>query len=270
MKQLIFILTVFVLITYVSNADNRSVVTVGNKAILENEIKAQMGQTSDYKSTIERLIFEKLLIFQAEQEGFKATPEEIESEIAKIKLTFTDETTFWQHLSQNNISPIFFKQSIENRIKTNKLIRSRVVNKIKITRSELMEAMRGYQTLKELSYLFSLKWFNTQKEAEEFVLGFNEQKLSEMSTPEWLEQNKIVLEVLQAIEQIPNGGLTSPFKLNERFLVVFVKEKKEEDINDIEKLYTEARNIIYQQKFHQQLDKYIKELQATIPVIYNE
>ncbi|HNS32179.1 MAG TPA: hypothetical protein PKN36_04300 [bacterium] len=269
MKKLILLYAVFIFITIEVFSENKSVVTVGNKMIFESDIKANMAGNKEYKESMNELILQKMLVFQAEAEGHQATEEEVADEIKKIKGSFPDEASFLNNLSNQNMSYTLLKAAVADKIKTNKLVKQKIANRIEIRQSEIMNAIRELQSQNNV-YCFRLKWFESEEEGMKFAGGFDGTKETEMSEAEWFKQEEILPEVLEEIKKVKEGELTPPFKIKEKYLVLLLKGVKQDDKTDMAELYGRARNLLYQKKFGQQFDAYVKELQSTIPVFYSE
>jgi len=270
MKILVCLFAILLLIVPKAYTENKSVIIVGNKIILQSDIQAKISEIGDSKKAVEELIIETMLVFQAEKEGITVTPKEVEDEIKRIKQSFADEEAFLQYLSKRNISAAAFRQSVENKIKINHLIRKNVINNIEIRQSEIMAVMKELESQAKYSYKFMIKWCDTEEEGKMFVSGFDSTKAAEMSMVEWIQQDEMLPEILQEIKKIKEGELTAPFKVNDRYLVVFLKGIKQDKQNDIKELFARARKSIYQKKFNEQFDLYVKKLQSSIPVFYSE
>lgn len=271
MKKFICLLIISMLFVSLHvSSENKSVASVGNKIILESDIKRKMAGSISYEDALKELILENMLLFKAESEGIEITPEELEAEMQKIRQNFPDGMDFPGYLDSINISYAYFKKMVENRVKTNKLIRQQIVNKIEIRQSEIMNAMKELQSAAENLYSFSLKWFDEKQDAEDFAEGFNEAKEKEMATVDWMKQEEILPEVLNELLNLGENDLSSPFKVKDRYLVLLLKGVRQRKKGDIAELFTQARNAVYQRKFNEQFDLYIKKLQSTIPVLLSE
>jgi len=69
--------------------EDTSVVMVGNKVVLESDVRAKMKEENkNYEEALRDAVIEKMLLFQAEKEGIVVTSEELTFEIGQIKKRF--------------------------------------------------------------------------------------------------------------------------------------------------------------------------------------
>jgi len=270
MKRIILICAVFLFSALNCRPDNRSVAIVGNKTILESDIKAKMAGQMGYDEALKELMIEKMLSFQAEKEGIKVTPGELDEEISRIKKGFKDEKSFMESLVERNISYLTFKNTVEERLKTNKLVRQKIVGSIEMKQSEILRVMKDMESSAGNLYTFSLKWFGSEEDGKDFVECFEPEKEKDMSPVEGIKPEELLPEVLSRLMKMQEGDLSAPFKVNERYLVVLLKEVRNDRKFNTAELFARARNIIYQKQFNEKFDLYIKELQSSIPVFYSE
>ena len=271
MKKVLYMLAALAIASCPARSQDRSVITVGNRMIFESEIRGRMETDKrPYEEVAKELTVEKMLAYQADREGITVTREEVEAEVKRINGTFPDEASFINSLARQNLSLAGLKVAIEDRMKRNKLIRQKVIGRIDISQSEIIDEMK--QVLSNLgnSYNLRLKWFQSKEEGISFTEGFNPAKEGEMSESQWFLDRQLLPEVLAEIKNVRIGTPSSPFPVGERYLVILLKDSKQEEKPGTQELFNMARNNIYQRKFSKQFDLYLKELQSTIPVFYSE
>jgi len=249
--------------------ENMSVVMVGNKVILDSDVKVKMSEISkDYQNALRELVVEKMLVFQAEQEGIEAAPEEIAFETARIKANFPDEQAFLEGLAKENMPYDIFVQKVAENIKSRKLVRKNVSEKITITIPEISEKMKEIEKANSSSYNVRMKWFEDEASAAAFVNGFDASKESDMGEIIKLSAGDIIPAVLVEIEKLSAGEISKPFSVGEKYLAVLLKDVVRGEKPDDYLLYNRAKMILQNAKFTEEFDKYLKELQGKIPVFY--
>lgn len=266
MKRTIFLIIIF--IAGFLYCENSSVVMVGNKVILESDVRTRMKEEKkNYEEALRDIVIEKMLLFQAEKEGLTVSEEELSYEIERIKKGFPDEATFYKALEKDNIPYSIFVKTVEEKIKVRNIIRKNVVDKIVISPSEIAAKIKEMKKGGIYSYRLRLKWFDTEDIAQEFMKGFTEGKEVEMGEEMTLLKEEISSDVLAEIENLSPGQLSSPIKIGNRYLIVLLKDVKHEEINSYQ-LFIKAREILQNQRFEEQFNNYLKELQSKIPVYY--
>jgi len=268
MKKII-ICAILICITAGLYCENASVVMVGNKIVLESDVRAKMKEENkEYEEALRDAVIEKMLLFQAEKEGIVVTSEELTSEIERIKKRFPDEASFYTALEKDNIPYAVFVKTIEEKLKVRNLVKKNVVDKIEITTPEIAAKMKELKESGGYSYSIKLKWFQSESQAQDFVKGFDSTKEAEMEEGT-LSREEIMPEVLTEIDKISPGMLSNPIKIGNKYLVVLLKNVKKEEASDYQ-LYLKARSILQNIKFEERFNAYLKELQAKIPVFYCE
>ncbi len=246
-----------------------SVVMVGDKVVLENDIRAKMrDENKDYQEALRDIVSEKLLLLQAEREGIEVTKEEVDSEINRIMKRFPDEKAFFSQLEKEKIPYQLFRKQIEEKVKVKKLIRKNVVDKLVITTSEILKKMKEIEEKSSNAYKVKMKWFNDEASSKDFASSFNDTKEEEMTDVGWMNSEEILPQVLEPLEKIGKGKLSAPIKINNRYLILLLK-----DINkrkpDAYTLYNRAKNALYNIKFSEKFNAYLRELQSRTPVFYS-
>jgi parvulin-like peptidyl-prolyl isomerase len=248
-----------------------SVVMVGNRVVMESDIRAKMREEDrNYDEALRELVTETLFLLQAEKEGIAATEAETTSEINRIMKNFPDEKAFMAQLEKENMPYRLFKARVEDKIKARKLIRKNIIEKIKITAPEVAAKMKELEGgAGNNSYNITMKWFDDEPSASAFVKEFSAEKEQEMGDVGWLEREKLLPEVLEVLEKTGKGQLSAPVKVGDRYLVALLKDVREQKA-DLYSLYARARNTIYNEKFAKEFDAYLRELQAKTPIFYAE
>ncbi|MCM8829793.1 MAG: peptidylprolyl isomerase [Candidatus Omnitrophica bacterium] len=268
MKKVIFCA---ILICVISGlyCENASVVMVGNKVVFESDVRMKMKEEGkDYEEALRDVVIEKMLLFQAEKEGIVVSPDELTLEIEHIKKRFPDEASFYKALEKENIPYSVFVKTVEDKIKVKNLIKKNVVDKIDITISEIAAKMKELKEKGDCYYRFRLKWFDSELSAQEFINAFDSTKETDMGEEVSLSREEIMPEVLSEIEKISPGKLSGPIKIGNRYLVIFLKDIRHEEVNSYKELYLKARETLQNMKFEKQFNSYLKELHSEIPVFY--
>lgn len=269
MKKIIAYL-VLICMTAILYCDDSSVVMVGNRVVLESEVRTKMKEENkNYEEALRDIVIEKMLLYQAEKEGITVSQDEISSEIERIKKRFPDEASFFAALAKDNIPYSIFVKTVEEKLKVRNIIRKNVVDKIEVAPSEIAAKIKELKEKGSYSCKLRLKWFNSEKSAQEFVNSFEIKKEAEMGDEMVLSKEEIIPEVLSEIENLSPGNISRPVKVRDKYVVVFLKEVKQEETNSYQ-LYLKARNILQNLKFEEQFNNYLKELQRQIPVFYCE
>lgn len=248
--------------------ENASVVMVGNKVVLESDVRTKMKEENkNYEEALRDIVVEKMLLFQAEKEGIVVSSDELSFEIERIKKSFPDEASFYAALEKNNVPYSIFVKTVEDRIKVRNIIRKNVVDRIEISSPEIAAKIKELEEGGSCSYRFRLKWFDSEASAQEFVKGFDSTKEAEMGEEVTLSKEEIIPEVLAGIEKLSAGSISSPIKMGNRYLVVMLKDVSQGEYTSYQ-LYQKAKTILQNMKFEAALNNYLKELQSKIPVFY--
>jgi foldase protein PrsA len=267
-KYLSFLL--FIWLVGAGYCEDVSVVMVGNRVVLESEVRAKMREENkDYEEALRSLVSERLLLLQVEKEGIEVTIEEIDSEINRIMERFPDEKTFLLQLEKEDIPYYLFRKNIEERIKVRKLIRKNVASRFEITPLEISKKMKEIEETGSYSYNLKMKWFNEESSSEDFVKNFDETKEKEMTDAGWMNTEEILPDVLEGMKKMDKGDLSSPIKVNNRYLVLLLKDVRKQEV-DTYILYNRAKEVLYSKKFSEEFDRYLKEIQAKTPMYYSD
>lgn len=148
-------------------------------------------------------------------------------------------------------------------MKIKKLIRAEIISKIEITPVEIANEMKKIED-EYNEYEFFFKWFDNKESGDEFVEKFNSESLKEMEYAK-LKSSEIIEEILEKISKLEKGKITSPIKIGEKWVVIYLKEKNELNADKLEK-YIQAKDRIFKTKYSVLYRDYIEELKKTIPV----
>ena len=258
------ILIFFFLITFGIFAQDKIVAIVGDKPIFEKEIILKSYRDKiDFSTSLQYLIEEKLLLYQAEKNKIEISDEEIKNEIERIKKNFPSIKEFYDYLKENRINISQLKEEIANSLKIRKLIRDEIVSKIEITPVEIANEIKKIED-EYNEYEFFFKWFENKEIAERFVEKFSLENLKEMEYTK-LKSSEIIEEILEEISKLEKGKITSPIKVGEKWVVIYLKEKNELNADKLEK-YIQAKDRIFKTKYSVLYRNYIEELKKTIPI----
>jgi len=245
-------------------AQNRIVAIVGNKVIFESDvIRKSKIENIDYSTSLNLLIEEKLLLYWAEKENIEVKKEEIDNEIKRIKKSFPKIEDFYNYLKSVGLNSVQLEEQIANDIKTKRLIREKIINKIQISPIEIAEEAKKIET-KYSEYEFYFKWFDSQEASEKFVKEFKEDDLKKMDYVK-LKSSEIIEEILDVIENMENGKLSSPFQLKGKWIIIYLKEKIPLE-KDKFKIYKEAKDKIFKIKYAFLYREYIEKLKNMTPI----
>jgi foldase protein PrsA len=258
------ILIFFFLIIFPIFTQDKIVAIVGDKPIFEKEIVLRSFRDKiDYSTSLNYLIEEKLLLYQAEKNKIEVTDEEVKNEIERIKKNFPSLKEFYDYLKENKINISQLKEEIGNALKIKKLIRAEIISKIEITFVEIANEMKKIED-EYNEYEFFFKWFDNKESGDEFVEKFNSESLKEMEYAK-LKSSEIIEDILEKISKLEKGKITSPIKIGEKWVVIYLKEKNELNADKLEK-YIQAKDRIFKTKYSVLYRDYIEELKKTIPV----
>lgn len=245
-------------------SQDKIVAIVGDKLIFEKEIiKKMKDEKIPYSLSLEKIIEEKLLLYQAEKEGINVTDEEIKNEIKKIKKNFQSDSEFYNYIKKQDMTIAQIEEKITYTIKINKLIKNKIIDKIEIIPTEISQEMEKIKKgLKEYSFYF--KWFNTKQDCERFIEGFKEEKLKEMEYAN-LKSFEIIDEILNEIEKIEKGNLTQPIKVKNNWVVVYLIEAKNLNMDKYE-IYKQVKDRIFKMKYSILYRNYIQKLKENVQI----
>ncbi|MCM8804345.1 MAG: SurA N-terminal domain-containing protein [Candidatus Omnitrophica bacterium] len=261
MRKVLIIFNLFFLLSF---GQNKIVAIVGNKPIFEKDvIKKSKIEKIDYMTSLNSLIEEKLLLSQAEKKNIGINEEEIKNEIEKMKKNFSNINDFYDYLKKLGINISQLKEEIGNNLKIKKLIKYEIINKIQISPIEIAKEMGKIES-NFSEYQFYFKWFDNKEDCERFFENFNEDKLKEMDFTK-LKSSEVKEEILYEIEKIEGNKLTKPIQINNRLIVIYLKEKTQLNLDKYE-IYKQAKDKIFKIKYSILYKDYIEELKKSIPI----
>ena len=268
MRNFIFLIFLFPVIAI---PKDRVVAFVGNKVILESEIKERMEKSRKvFDEVLKDLIKEKLLIVKAEKENINVEKEEVEREIERIKKRFPDENTFLLALKKEGLTYSEFENMVEERIKIGKLLESEVKRKIKISIFEIAEEMERIKKHGKIKEVFLKKIsFERKKEAEEFAEKWKKDREKEMEVIGWVKIDELIPELREKIERLEENCITQPIFLEGKYHIFLLKKVKKVKIPEDEMAEIARRNI-YERKYKQLFNQFIENLKKEIPIKINE
>ncbi|MCM8785304.1 MAG: SurA N-terminal domain-containing protein [Candidatus Omnitrophica bacterium] len=261
MKKFFILFLIFVFVIF---GQDKVIVVVGNKPVFESEIIYRSKRDKiDPSLALQILIEEKLLLYQAEKNKIEVSKKEIKDELNMIKKSFPSLEEFYEYLKQRQIKIQQLEQEIENNLKIRKLIRNEIISKIEITPFEIANEVKKIEQ-EYNEYEFFFKWFDSEKESERFVEKFNLDSLKEMDFAK-LKSSEILDEIIEEISKLEKGKLTSPIKVGEKWIVIYLQDKKELNPDKIEK-YRQAKDRIFKIKYSNLYKEYIEKLKKQIPI----
>ncbi|MCS7180720.1 MAG: hypothetical protein NZ891_05150, partial [bacterium] len=80
-----------------------------------------------------------------------------------------------------------------------------------------------------------------------------------------LKSSEIIDEILNEIKKVEKDKIIPPIKIGEKWIVVYLKDKKQLEINKIEK-YKEIKEKLFKTKYSILYRNYIETLSNTIPI----
>ncbi|MCM8810994.1 MAG: SurA N-terminal domain-containing protein [Candidatus Omnitrophica bacterium] len=261
MKKISILFLIFVFFIF---GQDRVIVVVGNKPIFESEVIYRSKKDKiDFSLALQKLIEEKLLLYQAEKNKIEVSKEEIKEEIDMIKKSFPSLNEFYDYLKQSQIKIEQIEQEIENNLKIKKLIKNEILSKIEISPFEIANEIKKIEQ-EYNEYEFFFKWFDSEKESEKFVEKFNLDSLKEMEFAK-LKSSEIIDEIIKEISELEKGKLTSPIKIGEKWIVIYLNDKRKLNPNKIES-YRQAKDRIFKIKYSNLYKEFIEKLKRQIPI----
>jgi parvulin-like peptidyl-prolyl isomerase len=257
-------LVIFNLILVSLFSQNKIVAIVGNKPVFESDIiRKSRIENIDYKTSLNSLVEEKLLLYWAEKENIEVKGEEIKNEIERIKKSFSRSEDFYNYLKRAGMNISQFEEEVANSIKIKKLIKEKIISRIQITPVEIYEEAKKIES-KYYGYEFYFKWFDSKETCEKFIKEFNENDLKKMEYAK-LKSSEIIEEILNVIEYMEKGKLSEPFQVKGKWFVVYLYEKSPLEM-DKYKIYKEAKDRIFKVKYSLLYNDYIEKLKNSTPI----
>lgn len=263
MKKLIII---FSLLTAFLFSSDRTVAFVGKTPVFESEVyQIIYTEKASFDKALERVIERKLIVEKAKKEDIEVKEEEINKEFERIKSSFPDEKSFMDNLKKSGITVAELKNILKEKVITRKFIEKEIIRKIEISTSEVANFMGKHSEITE--YNFKFKWFESKEKADEFCISPDSNKMEESG---YLKEDEILPEILENLKKLKKGMFSRPFKIGNKFIVVYLIDIKKEEVKDIKQLYQIARRKIYKEKFNTLYANLISRLKEEIPVIINK
>ncbi|MCL5674745.1 MAG: hypothetical protein M1501_03250 [Candidatus Omnitrophica bacterium] len=263
---ILFGLIVSVVSSYAFQKEDEVYVIVGDKVILKSIIQQRAAlENIPFDNAMKQLIEENLLLYEADKENIKVPPDEITKRLNEIEKKFPSSPDFLKFLHKNNFTDIKkFKNYLGEQLKVDNLIQKDVVRKIQISPVEIAREMKGINPGKTL--MLRTMSFTTKNDEEDFVKEFHKNpsgEINKMQNIGWININELTVDIAKVIDNTPKGELSPPLKNSNQWTVFYVEDIKGTTLKDV---YIQAREEIFKEKYHKQLDLFILGLKKQIPV----
>jgi parvulin-like peptidyl-prolyl isomerase len=147
-------------------------------------------------------------------------------------------------------------------------VNEKIRRAIQMHPSDILEVMQEIE--RGEAYNFMLKWFDEKAEADNFIAAFDESVKEKMNDAGWMNSEEILPAVLEELEKLEQEQFSQPVKVKEKWVVLFLNEKRQRETADIEQLYIKASDIAYRRYFEKAMESFLRELRNKIPVHYCE
>ncbi len=250
---------IIVFSTNTAYATTSSIVAVVNGELisfleLESRVKpllnAKANKQSEevksiYKTTLENIIQEEILVQEAKNAGYAIRPEMLNAEISqRIELTKLSENAFYAQLAKEGMSKEAYKKQLERQMLIGQVINANVTSKIVVTDADILEYYKKYEEAfaNSVDYHIALIVYNSLEEAnknaeavqkgsikfskaaQDFSVGPNADKGGDMG---YMKEKDMSNEILYYIQNMEVGGITSLINLGSSKAQVMLINKKD-------------------------------------------
>lgn len=296
MRKLVLIL-LFLVVNSIGYGEmvNKVVAVVNKEVITEAELinyarrlfDAQDNESLDFdqkeqflKKALDRLIDDRLILSYAKKMKIPVDRVEVEKRIKEIKKNFQTEMDFLNALEKDGLTYEGLYTRIYNDILKRKAIDYFVRRKIEIHPQELQDYYNTHlQEFKSLEKVKLRKIFiskdepDADKKAEELHLllmksvPFEELAKNHSNSQnfvcnqgDWIEKGKLRKDIENVVFSLNPGQISPVIETENGFYIFQVIEKSPARVAEFQEVKDKIYQILYNEKFKQQLNKFIQEL----------
>ncbi len=242
-----------------AHARTSSIVAVVNGELisyleLENRVKPLLSPKANtqseevkniYKSTLQEIIQEEILVQEAKKAGYAIRPEMLDSEIMhRIASTNLSENAFYAELAKSGISKEAYRKQLERSMLIGQVINANVTSKIVVTDADILEYYKKYEKAfaSSIDYHIGLIVYDSledanknakgvqegslkfEKIAENFSVGPNADNGGDMG---FMKDKDMSNEILYYVQRMKEGEITSLINLGSNKAQVMLIAKKD-------------------------------------------
>ncbi len=282
---------------------NKVVAVVNGEVITEVELinyarklfDAQDSENLDFehkrqllKKALDRLIADRLILSYAKRTKIPVDRIEVENRIKEIKKNFSSEMDFLNALEKDGLTYEGLYTRIYNDILKRKTIDYFVKRKVEIHPQELqnyynthLQEFKSPEKIKLRKIFITKKEPDAQKKAEELhqllmkSVPFEEVAKNYTNSQDfvcnqgdWIERGKLRRDIEDVIFSLNPGQISPVIETENGFYIFQVVEKAPSRIQEFQEVKDKIYQILYNEKFKQQLNKFIQQLKkdATIEI----
>ena len=237
---------------------------------------------TDYEiNGINQLIDDKLLVDEADKKEMQLKPKLIEERIAQIKKHYTSEQAFIQALSQDGLTVSDLKNKILDQLKAKYIIETEVRSKIQVNPQEVTDYFKlhraDFQSPEKMSLdsiFISYKDGRDQaqekadqalamltlKQGENFPEVAKE--FSDAPSIGLIERGQLLAPLEKSIFKLQEGEVSSLIETDEGIYIFKAKEKISAKVLSLEDVDHSISDRLFQEKFAEELKKWLQELRS--------
>ncbi len=255
------------------------------------ELKEKVEEA--YKSVLEQLINDKLVISEARRRGMEIADKEIDEELNKVKKRFGSDEEFYLTLDKQGISPEELKENYKSSLMAKKLIDVEIGSKITITPIEIVEYYGNHkqefmspEMVKVRSILIKIKEdrgseasLNLAKEilgrlqnGEDFAeiakVYSDDMHASSGGDMGYITSGEMIKRIDDVIFSLKEGETSGIVRTDLGFHFFKVEDKKEARLRDFDEIKGGIEKFLFNSKIQKRLKEYIHELRENAYIAY--
>ncbi len=256
---------------------NKEIITLSELEAAKRAFSGPIGIPVDQipeevtREILNRLIKSKLVLQEAKKRKIQIPSEEVERVLAETKRRFKDEEEFKKALASQGYTSIEdLKREYEEEMMGQKLIDQEVRSKIKIAPKELEEIGRRFSTQLHAKHILVETHEKAQTILQRLRQGDDFEKLAKECSlcPSkekggdlgFFTQGEMIEEFSKIAFALKDGEISDVVKTTFGYHIIKAIEHRPTPKQELERLKEEVRHLLWEKKFKEGLDKWLKEL----------
>lgn len=246
-----------------------------------------------YKSVLEQLINDKVVISEARRRGVEVTAKEIDEELNKVKKRFGSDEEFYLTLDRQGISLEELKENYKSSLMAKKLIDVEIGSKITVTPIEIVgyydehkQEFMSPEMVKVRSILIKIK----EGRGSEASLNLAKEILGRLQKGEdfaeiataysdglhassggeigYIKRGEMIKRIDDVIFALKEGETSEILRTDLGFHIFKVEGKKEARLMDFDEVKNNIEKLLFNGKIQKRLEGYIQRLRENAYITY--
>ena len=246
-----------------------------------------------YKSVLEQLINDKLVISEARRQGMEVTDKEIDEELSKVRKRFASDEEFYLTLDRQGISPEELKENYKSSLMARKLIDAEIGSKITVTPIEIVgyydkhkQEFMSPEMIKVRSILIKIK----KDRGSEVSLSLAREILRRLRNGEdfaelakiysdglhassggdmgYVKKDEMINRIDAVIFALKEGEISEILRTDLGFHIFKVEDKKETRLMNFDEVKNDIEKFLFNSEIQERLKEYIQQLRENAYITY--